>query len=118
MTRLRALAELLPAGSSITLSDAGLRALLDEDTTSVTRRSDDLNDYTVPELAELFERKASTVRGWLDAGRFPDAYKLNGRDWRVPRAGVEAFRREQILQPSKSAARSQSADLGAWRKVG
>lgn len=43
-----------------------------------------LADLTVEELAEELDRAKSTVPGWLKAGELPQAYKLNGREWRVP----------------------------------
>ena len=33
----------------------------------------------------------STVRGWCEAGRFPGAYKLHDREWRIPAAALETF---------------------------
>jgi len=32
------------------------------------------------------------LRGWCEAGRFPGAYKLHDREWRIPLAAIEAFR--------------------------
>lgn len=42
------------------------------------------------------------MRAWLEAGRFPGAYKLRGRDWRVPPDAVEAFKARE--RGSKAAA--------------
>lgn len=46
---------------------------------------------TVADVAARLHRSPSTVRGWVEAGRFRDAFKLNGRDWRIPAAAVDAF---------------------------
>ena len=53
-------------------------------------------DLTVADLCAHFQRSASTVRGWLEAGRFPGAYKLPGSPkhsaWRIPPAALTAFK--------------------------
>jgi excisionase family DNA binding protein len=65
-------------------------------------------DFTAAELAAHFNRSVSTVRDWCEHGRFEGAYKLNGRDWRIPRAAVDAFLAEQRGERNV-------AQLGAWR---
>jgi excisionase family DNA binding protein len=67
-------------------------------------------DLTVSELAARFHRSASTVRDWCEHGRFEGAYKLNGRDWRIPQVGVDAFLAEQRGE-------GVVAQLGAWRAM-
>jgi hypothetical protein len=109
LDRLRQVAELLPAGASVTVSREALLEALGGDV-EVQTCATPSGDLTVTELAAHFKRSASTVRGWLEAGRFPGAYKLNGRDWRTPFASVEAF--EKAQREPKTA----GADLGAWRK--
>jgi len=57
-------------------------------------------DLNVSALAALFGKRPSTVRGWLERGEFPNAYKLPGKEptrceWRVPTADVETFRQRQ-----------------------
>jgi len=106
--RLRELAERLPSGASLTLTREGLLGL-------ATKHDDPDQplgrpDFTIAELAVRFYRSPSTVRGWCERGRFEGAYKLNGRDWRIPQAGVDAFVAGQ---------RSEHAvtRLGAWRAV-
>ena len=80
-------------------------------------------DATVAELAARFHRSPSTIRGWLEAGRFPGAYKLNGRDWRVPPDALAAFLAAQRTRPTPeqnvtvAAEPAPSHDLGAWRRV-
>jgi hypothetical protein len=67
-------------------------------------------DLTVPQLAARFGRQPVTVRAWLTAGRFAGAYRLNGRDWRVPMSAVTVFEEavRKAVQPVKT--------LGAWRR--
>jgi excisionase family DNA binding protein len=106
---LRHAAELLPAGASVTLTRETLLAVIGtgrDETTQVLR-----DELTVTDLAAQFQRSASTVRGWIEAGRFLGAYKLRGRDWRVPLAAVDAFRAHERGRRSQ-----QTHDLGAWRR--
>jgi len=65
---------------------------------------------TIRDLAQLFGKQPSTVRGWVERGDFPGAYKLHGKEWRVPVSSVEAFQNRQ--RGGKS-----DAGLSAWRKV-
>ena len=64
-------------------------------------------DLTIGGLAQLFGKRPSTVRAWVERGDFPGAYKLNGREWRIPPSGVDAFRDSQ----------RRLTGLSAWRSV-
>jgi hypothetical protein len=87
---------------------------------------------TTAELGARLHRSASTIRGWCEAGRFVGAFKLNGRDWRIPIVAVETFVAGQAHQPRpitaahrdpprstitrrRDATKGQPARLGAWR---
>lgn len=135
--RLRQAAELLPAGASVTVSREALLEALGG-AAAVADVCSPPGDLTVDEVATALHRKPSTVRGWLEAGRFLGAYRLPAsgklskayqrRDkktgkpfgppifpprpkvgaWRVPLAALEAFRDAQ-QQPERA------TDLGAWR---
>src|SRR6266516_2903943 len=103
---LRELAARLPSGSSITLPrDALLEAVGEQ------IRSQPSAGLTVGEVAARFHRATSTVRAWVEAGRFIDAYKLEGRDWRIPESSVAAFIAAQKRGPA------HQPDIGAWRNV-
>ena len=107
--RLRELAERLPPGGLLTLTRDGLLALAaggDGQASHAVLQA----DVTVAELATRFHRSASTVRGWCEHGRFEAAYKLNGRDWRIPKRAVDAFLAEQRGE-------AHATRLGAWRAV-
>ena len=67
-------------------------------------------DLTIRDLAQLFGKQPSTVRAWVERGDFPGAYKLHGKEWRVPVSAVEAFQNRQRRATS-------DAGLSAWRKV-
>src|SRR5437660_6185390 len=69
-------------------------------------------DLTIRDLAQLFRKQPSTVRAWVERGDFAGAYKLHGKEWRVPVSGVEAFQNWQRRRTAKSEAR-----LSAWWTV-
>ncbi len=108
--RLRQLAEALPPGGSLTLTRVGLLELAGEGGSQPDQEVTPV-DFTVAELAARFHRSGSTVRDWCEHGRFEGAYKLNGRDWRVPQAAVDAFLAAQRRDEGPV------AHLGAWRAV-
>src|SRR5690554_3806934 len=61
-------------------------------------------DLTVQEVADAFGRGVSTIRTWVGEGRFPSAYRVHGREWRIPRSDVEAMQlaeRERFRAQSK-----------------
>src|SRR5262245_1669848 len=94
--RLRAMADALPPSGSVTLTRSALLELIAEaDTSPRTSKPNDAVDLKVAQVAEMFGRGASTVRTWLGEGRFPHAYQLRGREWRVPRADIEAMQRAE-----------------------
>src|SRR5258708_30141786 len=70
-----------------------------------------LVDLTIGDLARLFGKRPSTVRAWVERGDFPGAYKLHGKEWRVPASAVEAF---QDRQPGRG---KREPRLSAWRSV-
>ncbi len=70
-----------------------------------------LVDLTIGDLARLFGKRPSTVRAWVERGDFPGAYKLHGKEWRVPASAVEAFQDRQ-----RGRAKSEPR-LSAWRSV-
>lgn len=73
-------------------------------------------DLTVAALATLFERSPGAVRDWIRSGAFPNAYRLNGREWRVPHADVVAMQREQSTTHPQRTASRRPADTSAWRQ--
>ena len=113
LEELRELAARLPPGSSVTLPRGALLEAVGEPS-----RSQPSADLTVAQLAARFYRSPSTVRAWVEAGRFPDAYKLEGRDWRVPELSVTAFIAAQRHVPGQpSSISSHRPTLGDWRNA-
>ena len=109
--RLRELAERLPPGASVTLTRDGLLELAAVAGGRVEETVPQA-DFTVGELALRFHRSPSTIRDWCEHKRLGGAYKLNGRDWRIPQAAVDAFVARQRRQTQEPLVR-----LSAWRAV-
>ncbi len=107
--------EAMPPGSSISLSREAVGGLLDalgspEPSGPMPR------DLSLKEVADRVGRAESTVKGWCSRGELSGAYKLNGRDWRVPLSGLDAFLRTQgSRQATTSQGLSGGTDLSAWR---
>lgn len=114
-----------------TLADAGafvpattVLARLGEDgdvelETSATT-SDQLSDLTVEAVASALHRSPSTIRGLLGTGAFPNAFKLNGKSWLIPRSDLAAYVDAQRPQPTTNIPvpqrRNAEPDLGSWRR--
>lgn len=109
LAELRELAERLPPGGGVMLPRETVLELCG----AVVEVGD---DFTVAQLAERLGRKPSTVRGWCDSGELPGAYRLNGREWRIPPAVIEAFLAGQ--RPSgEGKRRRRGPSLSDWRNV-
>jgi hypothetical protein len=105
--RLRQALAPIPDGSTVPVS--WVRGLIEEH----GDRDVDV-DLTVADVATMLGRAPSTVRTWCGAGRFPGAYRLQGREWRIPRPALRALREE----PTKPRARGDgTVALDSWRKV-
>ncbi len=75
-------------------------------------------DLTVQQVAAEFSKGHSTIRTWIARGELPGAYRLHGREWRIPRTAIDAMqRRESELdrQPAKKRPVAVS-ELGEWRR--
>lgn len=71
-------------------------------------------DLTVDDLGTLFGKRPSTVRAWIERGDFPGAYKLHGKEWRVPASALDAFQQAQRARSANPQAEAK-AGLSAWR---
>ncbi len=76
-------------------------------------READGPDYTVAEAGRVLARSASCVRSWCSSGAI-DAYRLRGREWRVPRA---AIRELQDRERASARGSGRPANLAAWRRT-
>lgn len=121
---LHALADALPTGSAVPVPREWLLELLDSSSAACQPHySHAPADLTVADLAKRFGRQTSTLRGWLERGLFPGAYKfMGGREWRVPPAALAEFEAKQrvgeVRRPgSPRRERSDPVDLSAWRRA-
>lgn len=105
LDRLRQMAEAVPPGGAMVVPRDWLEAELQ----ALGPMLPNGGDLTVEQVAEQLHRPESTVRDWLDSGRFAGAYK-RGRVWRVPRAALEM--RRPAAEPNEAPAR-----LDAWRRL-
>lgn len=48
-------------------------------------------DLTAAEVGAALHRSPVTVRAYCSAGLFKGAYRMRGRQWRVPRTALESF---------------------------
>ena len=114
-TVLEALVHGMPEDASVTLTAAWLRRVLEAEK-SVTASRNEL--LTLPEIAASVGRSVSTVRSWCGSGRIEGAFRLNGREWRVPAESLEQFLEAQQHPGCRTApSKELGADLGAWRQL-
>jgi excisionase family DNA binding protein len=74
-------------------------------------------DMTIPDVGRGETRRApSTVRTWLASGAL-EGYKLNGRDWRIPRGALRAYLDRQAPTRRRARVLEGAGDLGAWRRA-
>ena len=106
----------MPSGSVINLPRDDIGELLDE-LTPPDAEGPEVGDLTLPEVADRVGRAQSTVRSWCSRGLLVGAYRLNGRDWRVPPAALDAFLEAQGTQSSATPPTGPLGitDLSAWR---
>ena len=110
--RLRQLASALPSDdAAVSFTRADLLALLAEDGRPATRT----RDLTVEEVAEETGRAPSTVRGWLISGALR-GFKLNNRDWRIPRPALRDYLTAQT-ETNDPPSEAGEVDITAWQKV-
>jgi excisionase family DNA binding protein len=96
------MADAIPPGGSVVVP----RDWLEGELRAFEPASAEPDDLTVEQVAKYLHRSESTVRDWMESGRFPGAYK-RGKGWRVPRTEL------QEVIPNND----EHARLGAWRAV-
>lgn len=108
---LEELARGVPEGGAVTVPVNWLRRLMDEDP-----HDDGGPDLDVQEAGRRVGRQPSTVRTWCAEGRLAGAYRLGGREWRIPRSALTAFVRSHEASGEGGQARPGSdEELGGWR---
>ena len=114
-SELSAILKGMPPGSAVSLPVEWLRSLLAEDARQ-GGRPDRL--LTLEEVAELAGRSKSTVRTWANSGMIEGAFRLHGREWRIPsRAWERHLESLQKGEEGPEVAEVGSVDLGSWRRV-
>lgn len=118
--RLRRIVDGLPPGSAVSLPVDTLREWLDEEPGESHKPGQDepLVDLTVQEVARLLDRSPSTVRWWCNEGTLSGAYKLRGREWRVPRQALRDLRDEQANGNGRPRLAKRHAPLDAYKEEG
>jgi excisionase family DNA binding protein len=117
--KLRALVENAPKGTLVPVESlAEMLKNAERIPVADEQASEPAGDLTVQYIAKRLGRSSSTIRGWLAAAEIPEAYKLLGREWRVPRAALQHFldRQREAAEPLPAANRLADANLQAWRK--
>ena len=105
MVPVRWLSELIDAETAIPLDDSA----------SVSAGV----DLTVAQVAAKFGRGVSTVRTWLARGDLDGAYRLHGREWRIPPAALATMQQaegKRFRQQRPIVAVRRPSPLGAWRQ--
>ena len=72
-------------------------------------------DLSAVDVAAELGRRPGTIRGWFARGDFPGAYRLHGREWRVPRAALRAYLDRQAAA-RRDDGDAGAVDLGSWRQ--
>ena len=97
------------------LAELEAEMLADGHDVSAKARSEMTADYTVAQVAEMFDRKSQTIRDWIKKGRLR-GYLFNGREYRITAAALREFQEKQ-RNGASHVDRGEEVDLGAWRSV-
>jgi excisionase family DNA binding protein len=104
---LRVVAEAMAPGSAVPVPRETLLELL-----AAPAESDHL---TVVQAAAILGRSQGTVRLWCAQGEIPGAVRWRGREWRIPRRGLEEFQQSDGKPRTDNPGPGTPADLGSWR---
>src|SRR5690349_10946135 len=55
------------------------------------QRDEQIVDMSAAEVAAKLGRTASCIRNWCASGVIPGAYRLNGREYRIPTSSLRAY---------------------------
>lgn len=88
---LRRLANALPNGSAVPMPREWVLELLADTQSPEPDRLRLPVDLTPEEAGKALQRSPVTIRAYCNAGLFPGAYRLRGRQWRIPPSAIAAF---------------------------
>jgi excisionase family DNA binding protein len=120
LAALRTLAEALPTGQAVPVPREWLLDLLEGSSVTADVAQTPGIDLTCHQVADALGRDASTVRAWVARGDFPGAYRLNGREWRIPAESLRAWQEGQRRRPSAPAVPIRGGRrllLSSWRST-
>ncbi len=109
MTDLKAILEALPDDALVPVR--WLRARLGA---PAGTPDDRIGDLSCTDVAKVLGRTPGCIRGWCARGEIPGAYRLNGREWRLPAAALRAYL--DAHGSKQSGKDAEAVDLGAWRR--
>jgi len=75
---------------------------------------DSVADLSCAAVAKLLDRTPGCIRGWCQRGEIVGVYRLNGREWRIPRASLRAYQAAHGAKRSEQNA--EPVNLGSWRE--
>jgi excisionase family DNA binding protein len=87
--RIKKMLDGMPTDGAITLQVKTLWEWLEESSPSGFDP-----DYTVKDVAKLYGKTTTTVTAWIREKKLR-AYKLNGKEYRIPADALEEFRQRQ-----------------------
>lgn len=115
---LRALLDAAPDSGMIPVPASWLRQLLDREGDLDSTGDEIRADLTVAAVAEMFGRHPNTIRDWIARGVLA-GYRLNGREWRIPRQALEEFQERQRLgddSATPALGKARSSKLSDWQR--
>jgi len=116
-TQLQAMVDGMPPGSSVSLPVDWLQSLLEQEVKRVGDMPDDL--LTLEEVGKRLGRAVSTARSWCNSGKIPGAFRLHGKDWRIPTKALQELIESQSRaeQAPKGIPSHPGAELASWRRL-
>lgn len=84
--------------------------------TDATTKDFVAGDMTLEQVASEVGRATSTVRTWCNSKRLDGAYRLNGRDWRIPQAALRKFLDDQGREDAQDQMQNGGGDWEDWRQ--
>ena len=82
---------------------------------AATQSHEAAGDLTLAEMAAEVGRAVSTVRSWCNSKRIAGAYRLNGRDWRIPRTALRRFLDDQGRADAQHEVQHGDVDWDSWK---